>query len=779
VTPNEEARLNAALEGRYRIERELGAGGMATVYLARDLKHKRDVALKVLKPELTHALGADRFLREIEMTANLRHPHILPLFDSGHVGDLLYYVMPYVAGETLRDRLERETQLPVEAAVEIAREVADALSHAHSRGIVHRDIKPANILLEGGHAVVADFGIGHAVESAGGAQLTETGLSVGTPTYMSPEQAASTGEPDARTDVYALGCVLFEMLGGQPPFTGASPGAVIRQHLATEPPLVSTLRPGVPPEVEAAVKKALAKDPLDRFGDVAGFRDALRPSVSPTTPGAAGRQRRGTRGRMIGVVAGLVGVAAIVTVTLVRRGGGAPVADEASVAVLPFVDLSPDQTDAYLGDGIAETLINALANVPGLSVAPRTSAFSFRDQGADVREIGRELGVATVLDGSVQRAGGQLRIIAQLVKTADGLSLWSRSFDGDADAIFALQDSVAASVAEALRGELLGRDATAGAGTRDPQAYDAYLQGRFFWKKRAVPDVLRAIDYFNEAIARDSSYAPAWAGLADAWIVLPFYGDTIRSATAMPVARQAAERALALDPDLAEAHTSLAYTLTLFDWDWKAAEREFQWAIELDPRYPVAHKWYSDLLFVLGRPEQALAEAERAAELDPRSPNARTVVGVRQRDLGHMDEARAELERALDMDPTFPLTLQNASDYYWSIGDTARYFSLRERLNAVSGNASVPVRALRTAMAAGGPDSVLRLQAGAPGARWTPTRRARWHILLGDFDAAFADLDQAVAERTVWLVPALRSREWAPIRTDPRYAELLSRMGLQ
>ncbi len=772
-------RLTAALEGRYRIERELGVGGMATVWLARDLKHNRDVALKVLKPELANALGADRFLREIEMTANLRHPHILPLFDSGHVGDLLYYVMPYVAGETLRDRLERETQLPVDDAVEIAREVADALSHAHSRGVVHRDIKPANILLEGGHAVVADFGIAHAVDAAGGAQLTETGLSVGTPTYMSPEQAASTGEPDARTDQYALGCVLFEMLAGQPPFTGTNVGAVIRQHIATEPPLVSTLRPGVPPEVAATVHKALAKNPVDRFGDVAAFRDALLPSASRTTSGAADGRGRRTRGRLLGVVAGLVGVAAIITVTLVRRGGSAPVADESSVAVLPFVDLSPDKTDAYLGDGIAETLINALANVPGLKVAARTSAFSFRGRGEDIREIGNALGVATVLDGSVQRAGGRLRIIAQLVGTADGVNLWSRSFDGDADAIFVLQDSVAASVAEALRGKLLGGDATAGAGTRDPQAYDAYLQGRFFWKKRDVPDLLQAIDYFNEAIARDSSYAAAWAGLADAWIVLPFYGDTIRSANTMPRARRAAERALALDPDLAEAHTSLAYTLTLYDWDWETAEREFQRAIELDPDYPTAHKWYSDLLAILGRPDEALAEAERAVELDPRSSNARTVLAVRQWDLGHMDEARAELERVLDMDPTFPLTLQFAAKFYWSIGDTARFFDRRERLNAVSGNANVPVHALRAAMAAGGPDSVLRLQAAAPGARWAPTKRAELHVLLGDFDAAFADLDQALAERTVWLVDLLSFREFAPLRTDPRYVALLSRMGLR
>lgn len=772
-------RLNAALGGRYRIERELGAGGMATVWLARDLKHNRDVALKVLKPELAHALGADRFLREIETTANLRHPHILPLFDSGQVDDLLYYVMPYIDGETLRDRLQRETRLPLPNALRIASEVADALSHAHSRGIVHRDIKPANILLESGHAVVADFGIAHAVDAAGGAQLTETGLSVGTPTYMSPEQAATDAEPDARTDQYALGCVLFEMLTGQPPFAGATAGAVIRQHIAVEPPPVTALRPEVPDDVATVIRKTLSKDPVDRFDDIAQLRDALRASLSPAMSATSAPHRKQTRGRLLGITAGLVGIAAMVAVTLLGGDRTALVTPEASVAVLPFLDLSRDQADAYLGEGIAETLTNALANVPGLNVAARASAFSFRERDEDVREIGRELGVATVLDGSVQRAGESLRVTAQLVRTSDGLNVWSNNFDRDAGDIFALQDEVAAAVAEALRGELLGGQPRTGTGTRDLQAYDAYLQGRFFWKKRAVPDLLRAIEYFDEAIARDSTYAEAWAGLADAWLVLPFYSDTILSSETIPRARRAAEHALSLDPDLAEAHASLAYALTVFDWDWERAGREFLRALELDPGYPTAHKWYSDLLRSVGRFDEALLEAERAAELDPRSPNARTIVAIRKWGLGREDEARVDLERALEMDPTFPLTLRHAEKFYWSIGDTARFFALRERLDAVSGNTNVPVSALRAAIAAGGPDSVLRLQTRSPEARWTPADRARWHTMLGDFDAAFADLEQAIRERTVWLSFAINHPDMAPLRSDPRFAAVLTRMDLE
>jgi len=757
------------------VERELGSGGMATVYLAEDLKHNRRVAIKVLRPELGHAFATERFIREIRTTAGLRHPHILPLFDSGRVDELLYFVMPYAEGETLRDRLKRETQLPVDDALEITREVSSALSHANERGIIHRDIKPENILLEGGHAVVADFGIAHAIDAAAGAQLTRTGLFIGTPAYMSPEQAMADVEPDSRTDQYALACVLFEMLAGQPLFSGASAAAVMRQHLAAEPPALSALRSAVPPEVVAAVAKALAKDPAERFRDLKEFRHALRAAGTSLGTDREPRRWYRPRARTVGIAAGFIAVVGIMATALVRWGGQAPATDQASVAVLPFADLSPDQADAYLGSGIAETLANALANVPGLSVAAPATG-SARGAVESPAAIGRALGVATVLDGSVQRSEGRLRVIARLVSTSDGRSVWSRNFDSGAEDIFALQDSVASAVAEALDRRVLGT--TAGTGTRDLEAYDAYLQGRFFWKKRSVPDLMQAVAYFSQAIARDSTYARAWAGLADTWLMLPFYSDTILSTGTVPRASQAARHALSLDPELAEAHTSLAYALSVYDWDWVTAEREFQRALQLDPGYPVAHKWYSDLLSVLDRKDEALAEGLRAAELDPRSPNARTIVALREWQLGRTDDTRADLERALAIDPTFPLALRHAAGFYSSIGDTANFFEVRERLDAVSGKASVPVTALRAAMAAGGRDSVLRLQAHAPGARSTPTDRARWYAQAGDLDAAFAALDQAMEERTVWLGLVLRHPDLAPLHDDPRYAAILRKMAL-
>ncbi len=778
------AELATALAGRYTIERELGRGGMATVYLAEDVKHRRRVAIKVLHPELAAALGPERFLREIETTAALRHPHILPLYDSGRTtavsppADFLFYVMPYVEGESLRDRLRREKQLPLEDALQIAREVADALSYAHSRGVIHRDIKPENILLESGHAVVADFGIAKAVSVAGGEQLTATGVTVGTPAYMSPEQAAGEQDLDGRSDLYALGCVLFEMLAGQPPFVGATVESVVHQHLTAAPPPVTQFRPAVPADVVAALGRALAKARADRFNPVAQFGEAIR-SPAGTTAGLPARdaatRRRWTRGTLVAAV--LVVVAGIVAVGVRQRRVAGPGSGAASVAVLPFADLSPDHANAYLGDGIAETLINALANVPGLQVAARTSAFSFRGGAADVRDIGRQLGVAAVLEGSVQRAGDRLRVTAQLVTTADGLNAWSQSFDRDATDIFAVQDEVAAAVVTALRGELLGAGVRGRAGTNDPAAYDAYLQGRFFWNKRAVADLEQARALFELAIGRDSTYAEAWAGLADVHVAVPFYSP-VPAGEHMPTVRALAERALALNPDLAEAHTTLAYALALYYWDWEGAEREFRRAIEIDPGYATAHKWYRDLLTTLGRNGEALAEAERAAELDPRSPNVLAILGVSQWVAGRDAEARATLERALELDPTFPLTLMHASWFYWMHGDTARFFAARQRLDAVSERGEVPVALLRQAYAAGGPDAVLRVQARSPGAQRNPVDRAMWHALLGDLDAAFADLDQALQQRNVWLGLATAYPLMAPLRADPRYAALRARMGL-
>jgi TolB-like protein len=636
-------RLSVALADRYAIERELGHGGMATVYLARDLKHDRNVALKVLRPEVGAALGASRFLLEIKTTANLRHPHIVPLYDSGEVqlapettGDspqtLLYYVMPLVEGESLRERIDRDKQLPIDEALRIAGEVADALSYAHARGVVHRDIKPENIMLEGGHAVVADFGIARALTAAGGERLTETGMSVGTPMYMSPEQAAGDHDIDGRSDLYSLACVLYEMLGGQPPFTGTSAATITRQHMIAEPPPITNLRPSVPAPVVDALQRALSKSPADRFNPVAQFGAAIAPAATMAGDLAAanararvGAKATGTR-RMAVIGVAIAGILAIALFAFWKRptdaaGGGS--AALSSIAVLPFADLSPDHTNAYLGDGVAETLINALVNVPGLTVTARTSAFSFRGRESDVQEIGKQLHVATVLEGSVQRAGDKLRITAQLIATATGVLLWSNSFDRPASDIFAVQDEVAKSAVTALKLRL-APSATNGAapvGTRNAEAYNAYLLGRFHWNLRTSEGMIQATAAFKHAVALDSTYALAWAGLADAYMLsttteypVPGLSDD----SLIKSSERAVRRAIALDPKLGEAYISLANVL---DSHPHAAEvaADFVTGIRLSPNYPTGHQWYGYYLSGIGRSDEAIAEMETAHRLDPLS----------------------------------------------------------------------------------------------------------------------------------------------------------------
>ena len=612
-------RLAAALADRYRLDRELGAGGMATVYLAHDLKHDRDVAIKVLRPEIGAALGADRFLLEIKTTANLRHPHIVPLYDSGTADGLLYYVMPLVEGESLRDRLARDKQLPIDEALRIAGEVADALSYAHARGVVHRDIKPENIMLEAGHAVVADFGIARAVSAAGGERLTQTGMAVGTPMYMSPEQAAGETDLDGRSDLYSLGCVLYEMLGGQPPFTGPTAAAVTRQHLIADPPPITNLRPAVPATVVDALQRALSKSPADRFNPVAQFGAAIAPGAVAAGARSA-PSKRSLAPRLL--VAGVT-VAVIAAAVLWNRNAAPRGAASSSIAVLPFADLSPDHANAYLGDGIAETLINALVNVPGLTVAARTSAFSFRGREADVREIGKQLHVAAVLEGSVQRAGDQLRVTAQLVRAEDGVNLWSQRFDRPATEIFAVQDEVARSAVAAMRLTMTPTADSAGAvgGTKVSAAYDAYLLGRYHWNLRTTEGMIHATAAFRQAVALDSGYARGWSGLADAYalsIPTEYNVPGLSRDSLLTLGEQAARRAIALAPTLGEAHASLGEILE-GRVRWSDATAEFEEAVRLAPMYPTGHQWYGYNLQVHARWDEAVREMEIAHQLDPLS----------------------------------------------------------------------------------------------------------------------------------------------------------------
>ncbi len=611
------SRLQPALSDRYDIEREVGRGGMATVYLAQDLKHERKVALKVLHPELAASLGPERFLREIKVAARLNHPHILPLHDSGQAGELLYYVMPYVEGESLRQRLAREKQLPVEDALLIARNVASALDYAHRHGVVHRDIKPENVMLHEGEALVTDFGIAKAISAAGGANLTQTGVAVGTPTYMSPEQAAGDAEPDGRSDIYSLGCMLYEMLAGAPPFTGPTVQAVITRRFTEPAPLLRAVRATVPEVVEQAVARALARVPADRFATAAQFAQALVVHTGTTPPGVT-----------------------------VAAQAAAPVSK--SIAVLPFADMSPQRDQEYFCEGMAEEIINALAKIQALRVASRSSAFAFKGQNQDIRRVGEQLGVASVLEGSVRKAGNKLRITAQLIDVADGYHVWSDRYDRDMEDVFAIQDEIAQNIVRALRVVLSEEEKRAieRAPTADVKAYDYYLRGRQFfhqWRRKGVEFARRM---FERAIEIDPNYALAWAGIADCCSFIYTYWDA--SAAHLEQADTASRKALELAPDLAEVHTSRGLALA-FAKRFEEAEREFQTAIGLNPKLFEAHYFYARARVQQGKLAEAVDSFEEACRLRPDDYQPTCFLAMAYEGLGRNADAEAAYGRTLDL----------------------------------------------------------------------------------------------------------------------------------
>ncbi|UCG88187.1 MAG: protein kinase, partial [Gemmatimonadota bacterium] len=498
--------LKVALAERYRIESELGSGGMATVYLARDLKHDRQVALKVMRPELSAILGGERFLREIRIAAKLNHPHILALHDSGEAEGFLYYVMPHVEGESLRTKIEREKQLSIDEAVVLTRQVAAALDYAHQQGVIHRDIKPENILLHRGEAVVADFGIALAVTAAGGERLTETGLSLGTPEYMSPEQATGGGKLDQRADVYSLGAVLYEMVTGEPPQTGATVQAVIAKLLSERPAHPRVVRDSVPEAMDRAIMKALAKVPADRFDSAKAFSEALFATVV-----AAEEEKK-------------------------------------SIVVLPFDNMSPDPGDAYFSDGLTEEIITHLSHINSLRVISRNSAMVLKGSHKDTRTIAAELDVQYVLEGSVRKAGDQLRITVQLIDAASDAHLWAESYDGVLEDVFGMQEQVARSIVDALQLELHPgeEERLAERPIEDLGAYECYLRARNEIDAFTVDGTRRAIQHLEYALDIVGGNVPLFTGMAYAHFQRANLG--IAQDEAIALAEEYVAKALALDP---------------------------------------------------------------------------------------------------------------------------------------------------------------------------------------------------------------------------------------
>ncbi|MGE5927414.1 MAG: protein kinase domain-containing protein [Gemmatimonadota bacterium] len=758
----EVSQVRKALADRYRIERILGEGGMATVYLAEDLKHRRKVAVKVMRPELSATLGADRFLREIEIAAKLSHPHILPVYDSGEVSQpgsasrgpstLLYYVMPHVEGGTLRDRLLRDTQLPVNEALRLTREVAEALAYGHARGIIHRDIKPANILLGAGHALVADFGIARAIGAEGEA-LTGTGLAVGTPNYMSPEQASGDREVDGRADIYATGSVLYEMLAGEPPFTGPSARAIIMRSMTERPRSITATREEIAPQVEAVVMKTLAKNPADRFQTADELVAALDtaseaartplgtpavPATAEAPPGVTSPRRAWTTfagGSVIamgviyaairqqglpawGMVLAILllaigaGVMWMTTRMEARRQTGATTSGVASLftwrntaaggflalglwtvlatafmlrgpadagddgilrlAVLPFENRG-GEADAYFVDGVTDEVRGKLTRLPGFEVIARTSSDQYRETTKSPAEIADELGVDYLLTGTVSwmrtpGAPDRVQVAPELVNVRTGAATWKQRFDTELTDVLKVQSSIASEVASALGLALGGADQErlADSPTENLAAYDLYLKGRAIQSRDPVTQ-RQAASYFEQAVALDDRFADGWAALAEATAIVFANGQRDRSNANR--AREAADRAMALDPSGTAGRIALFDYLTLVENNSEAAASHIEEAMEIAPNDVEVLRRASRIASDRNDSERALGLLDRARALDPRSASvaqSRLFTLVRH---GRYRDALAAGDAVFELTPTDLQSVQFHAMAYLALGD--------------------------------------------------------------------------------------------------------------
>jgi TolB-like protein/tRNA A-37 threonylcarbamoyl transferase component Bud32 len=644
------ARLEASLGSGYRIERELGGGGMSRVFRAHDEALGRDVVIKVLAPELAEGLSADRFEREVKLAAQLQHPHIVPVITAGVADGLPYYIMPFVSGESLRTSMN-QGRSSVAISVKVMMDVARALDYAHRRGVIHRDIKPENILISDGIAVVTDFGIAKALSAAKtqapGGTLTQIGTSLGTPAYMAPEQAV--GDPvDARADIYAWGIVAYEMLAGVHPFAGrTSSQQLIAAQIAEHPVPLADRAPEVPAVLASLVMRCIEKEPSMRVSDASSLVAALESPQLLHLPESARRgsvpsaetqltRSRWRHGYMMGAVAGLVVIGAALGwhrfrptigdrgTTVVAPDSGmhttAPTAIT-TVAVLPFVNTGGSSKDEYFSDGMTDELAHALSRLPSLRVAGRTSSYAFKGKDVPAQQIGHTLNVAGIIEGTVRRAGDRLRITAQLTSAKDGLVVWSDAYESRATDVFQVQDQFTKEIVHALEPALRGTTAATVAdssrGTTDLAAYDLYLKGHYFWQRRGGANLLRSIDYFKQAIARDSHFARAYAGLGMSYAVLPDYLPVdVDSLGALAIS--SAQHALTLDSTLADAHTALCGVGPLLNRTTEM-ERQCRAALAIAPNDPTALQWHSDNLGWLDEIPGALSEARRAAALDPLS----------------------------------------------------------------------------------------------------------------------------------------------------------------
>ena len=802
--------LQTALGPAYTLERELGGGGMSHVFVAAEAALDRRVVVKVLPPDTAGAISVERFKREIAVAARLQHAHIVPVLTAGEAAGLPYYTMPFVEGESLRARVARGGELPLREAVRVLREVASALTFAHEHGIVHRDIKPDNVLIAGDSAMVTDFGVAKAVTAAAtdtASGLTSLGVALGTPAYMAPEQATADPMVDHRADIYAFGCLAYELLTGQPPFAGRPSAALLAAHVREEPEAVDRRRPSVPPALAVLVMKCLEKRAADRPQQaseiVRALDDITTPSggSSPTSLRLTATSARGvspTSRRTIVVVGTVFAAiaAAIVATQGTRNGSESPASSSTSaeLAVMPF-STEGDSANEFFAQGMTEELTSALTKVPGLSVKSRTLTVATvrKNPDADVRAVGRLLAVGAVLEGWVRRSGGRLKVTAQLTNVADGRILWSEPYQGSAadTFIFQVQDSIARSIVAALQGTLgtSGRSISV-AGTRDARAHELTLRSRYYFTNRTRLD--EAIVLVHEALSRDSTYAEAWSLLASIYAILEDW-TTARGDTATPRAQEYARKALSLDSTLTDAWAALGNAL-VDAGNYDRGMQAYDKGIDLNANHAQIHQWRGILRTALGHREEALADFERSHSLDPIAPNAHIWLASSLAGAGQVEDALREYKVLLETSPRFfsahahlgLIYSTRNRDLASAYADTALAILGTSspsgvRLMSLGGVASTYARIGRKADAERLLAELRAIPSAQRGVFWGPSVASAL-TGLGFPDSALAVLESSFDQMTATQYAVMQlGLPWGfeSLRDHPRFIALLRRKGLR
>jgi eukaryotic-like serine/threonine-protein kinase len=776
----------------YTIHEKLGEGGMGIVYKARDLKLERIVALKFLPPSLAASKGElTRFEQEARAISALNHPGIATIFDVDEAEGQKYLVLEYLPGGTLKHQLkelraeDRKFSLGNVTAWGI--QIAEALDHAHRHGIIHRDVKTDNIMLtEEGKVKLTDFGL---AKLRGNVQITRTASTVGTAAYMSPEQLRAE-DIDRRTDIFSLGVVLYELVTSHLPFRGEFEAALSYSILNDQPEPLTSLRKDVPPALAKVITRCLEKEKEQRYqsaADVAAdlknvARDLESPGPRPSgTPRSWTMISRASLWRA-GAVGALL-LAVLLYFFLSRSPSPLPAAK--SIAVLPFQNLSDNKEDEYFSEGITDDIIAQLSKINDLKVISRTSVMQYKELKKNVRDIGKELGVATVLEGSVRRSGNKVRVVAQLIDATNEGHLWADTYDKEMTQVFAIQSDVAQRIAAALQAKLslAEKGRIDKKQTEDTEAYQLYLKGRFYWNKRRVEDLKKAIEYFSQATEKDPGYALAYAGLASAFVLLPQHGLPLPDEW-YAKARNAATKALEIDSSLAEAHAVLGLIANDHEFDWAGAESHYRRAIELDPGYPTAHQWYAATLQYVGRFDQALSEARRAHELDPLSLIINYGLADALYMMRHYDEATRQYESTLALDPTFPWAHLGLASLYQVQGRYDQAIAECESMEHVAGNSPLSLVYLARAYAMAGrrTDAQRILNELLPLAQRGSALTCgigEVYYSLGNKDKAFEWFEKAYQARDNELLSLATEPLWDGLRSDPRYASLAKKIGLR